>query len=85
MGVQVTQHKSAWHFMLELHSACSFTTRESRRTAKGIRASSSEIKRWIEQGAVLFNGERVTPTELIDFPIISIVLFPKGASRVTLW
>ncbi len=47
-------------------------------------ASNSEIRRWIEQGAVLFNHERMKPDEPIDFRIYSLVLFPKSAKRVTL-
>jgi hypothetical protein len=45
-------------------------------------ASKSEVRRWIESGAVLCNGERLG-VEAIDFPVNSLVLFPKG-NRVTL-
>jgi hypothetical protein len=45
--------------------------------------SAGELKRHIQQGAVLFNGERVTPDEPIDFPVFSLVLFPKSQARRT--
>lgn len=49
-------------------------------------ATKSEIRRWIRQGTVLFNGERVEEVEIIDFPLISVVLHPNnGAKRITLW
>lgn len=46
-------------------------------------ASTSEKKRWLQKSAVIVNGERVSWDEPMDFPIFSMVLFPKG-SRVTL-
>jgi len=70
----------AWQFLRELHSACSFQTKEGRKVGK---ASSSELKRWIQNKALLINGESVEWNEELDFPIFSVVLFPKH--RVTLW
>lgn len=46
-------------------------------------ASTSEIMRWLDAGNVWLNGEKITRGEMIDFPLISVVLFPKG-KRVTL-
>jgi len=72
----------ARQWLVELNKLCSFMSRE----VPGKRASSSELQRWIEQGSILFNGERVKKDELIDFPIISVVLFPKSEKhRTTLW
>lgn len=45
--------------------------------------SNGELKRHILQGGVLINGERVTPTEEIDFPVFSLVFFPKSPARRT--
>lgn len=45
--------------------------------------SAAELKRHIQQGGVLFNGERVAPDEPIDFPVFSLVLFPKSQARRT--
>jgi len=47
-------------------------------------ASNSELRRWIKQGVVLFNTERVEIDEEIDFPIFSLVIFPKSKKRCTL-
>lgn len=46
-------------------------------------ASRSEVRRWLDAGAVWCNGETLTANEPIDFPVFSLVLFPKG-NRVTL-
>jgi len=68
------------HLLLKnLHEVCCFTSVE----APPEQASNSELRRWIEQGAVLVNGERITPSEMMDFPIISFVLFPKSEKRRT--
>jgi len=44
-------------------------------------ASNSEIRRWIENGSILINHERVTCNEVIDFPLHSVILFPKSDKR----
>lgn len=41
-------------------------------------ASNSEIQRWCKAGNVVINAETVEWNEEIDFPIISVRLFPKG-------
>lgn len=46
--------------------------------------SNGELRRLIEQGGVLVNGERSTPNEPIDFPVFSLVFFPNGKRRTTL-
>jgi tyrosyl-tRNA synthetase len=46
--------------------------------------SKAELRRHIQQGGVLVNHERVEPTEEIDFPVFSLVFFPKSARRTTL-
>lgn len=45
--------------------------------------SNGELRRHIQQGAVLINSERVEPNELIDFPVFSLVFFPKSPKRRT--
>ena len=49
------------------------------------KASNAELKRWIRNGSVLFNGETVDVNEEIDFPIFSLVFFPKGKRKTTMW
>jgi len=70
----------ALDFVLSLHGICSFQTREGKKTGK---ASNSEIRRWFANKSILVNGEPLLIDEEIDFPIFSMVLFPKNP--VTLW
>lgn len=65
-------------YILSLNEVCSFQSRE--RVGK---ASKSEIRRWILNGAVLVNGEKLIWDEEIDFPVNSVTLFPNG-KRVSL-
>lgn len=71
---------NAWGFLRELHEVCHFQTKEGKKVG---RASASELKRWIQGGVFKINGETMKWDEEIDFPIISVVLFPKNP--VTLW
>lgn len=48
---------------------------------KCVLMSNGEIRRQAKQGAILFNGERVTADEEVDFPVFSLVLFPNSAKR----
>jgi hypothetical protein len=45
--------------------------------------SNGELRRHMQQGGVLVNTERVTPDEPIDFPVFSLVFFPKSPARRT--
>jgi len=45
--------------------------------------SNGELRRLIQQGAVLINSERFSPDEVIDFPVFSLVFFPKSDKRRT--
>ena len=45
--------------------------------------SNGDIRRLCEQGGVLINGERVAIQEEIDFPVFSIVFFPKSETKRT--
>ena len=45
--------------------------------------SNGELKRHMQQGGVLVNGEKVLPDEVIDFPVFSLVFFPKSVARRT--
>ena len=46
-------------------------------------ASNSVLRRWIEQGAIRFNDKIVKPDTMLDFPILSLVLFPKSDTKRT--
>lgn len=45
--------------------------------------SNGELRRHMAQGGVLINGERVAPDEVIDFPVWSLVFFPRSDKRRT--
>ena len=63
---------TAWEWLRDLHTVCAFQSRE-----RGGVASVSELKRWLQNGAVVVNGEKVAWDENMDFPMGSVVLFPK--------
>lgn len=67
----------ALDWLKSIHSTCRFMSIET----PGKVASNSELQRWIDQGSVLVNAERLDKKEEIDFPIISVVLFPKSQTR----
>lgn len=72
---------NAWRFLIGLNSVCHFMSNE--RTGK---VSNSELKRWIMNKSLVINGEQVKWDELIDFPVISVVLFPKSLkNKKTIW
>lgn len=50
----------------------------------GAAMSNGELRRHISQGGVLVNGERITADEPIDFPVFSLIFFPKAARRTTI-
>ena len=45
--------------------------------------SNGELRRHMQQGGVLINGQRVAVDEAIDFPVFSLVFFPKSDGRRT--
>ena len=72
---------TGWEFLRSLHDVCHFQTREGKKVG---RASSSELKRWLQNNVVLVNGESLKWNERMDFKINSVVLFPKSNGRITL-
>jgi hypothetical protein len=46
--------------------------------------SNSELRRHLQNKAVLINTESVSPEEIVDFPVHSVVFFPKGNRRTTI-
>lgn len=47
------------------------------------RASNGEMRRWLDGQSVRFNGVPKKAKDVLDFPVYSVVLFPKG-KRITL-
>ncbi|QBQ74751.1 hypothetical protein BcepSauron_371 [Burkholderia phage BcepSauron] len=69
-------------YLKSLHEVCAFQSTERRGTGP---ASNSELGRWLKSGALHVNGKAYGPMDKIEFPITSVVLFPKSKrSRSTL-
>ncbi len=69
-------------WLLALHKACSFISREKPDTGK---ASTSELRRWFKNKAIHIDGKAVDDMNSdVKFPINSCVLFPRG-KRVTIF
>lgn len=45
------------------------------------RPSNQELKRWLERGCVMINGEYPKITDEVEFPILSLVFFPKNKNK----
>lgn len=74
---------TALEFLMRLHriggEACGFWSKEM---PKG-RASNAELRRWVTD-ALRINGRVMNPKDTLDFPVYSVVLFPKG-NRITIY
>lgn len=49
-----------------------------------VNPSGSEVRRWLKNKAVICNGEPLSESDVIDFPVFSLVFFPKGMRRTTI-
>jgi len=50
----------------------------------GNMASNSEIRRWLTNHSVVINGQTPGPKDLITYPVLELVLYPKKPGRVTI-
>lgn len=65
----------------KVNEVCCFPSKQQR----GKRATNSELHNWIKQNNLQINGEVCNnPKEVIDYPILSYILFPKSKHRITL-
>jgi hypothetical protein len=65
---------TAWDYLRDMHAQCHFQTREGKKVG---RATSSELKRWFLNKAVILNGEPAKWDQEMKFPVESLVLFPN--------
>lgn len=74
--------QTALQYLLKVHhyGAGGFWSTENPKAP----ASNSELRRWINQKCLLINDEAVTVDEVLDFPLHSVILFPKSKKRITL-
>lgn len=45
--------------------------------------SNSELRRWLDQKAVIINGKTPSSKEMVQWPITQLVFFPKSEKRRT--
>lgn len=45
--------------------------------------SDAEIRRWLDQGAVVINGAKPKAKDIVRFPINQLIFFPKSEKRRT--
>jgi len=51
---------------------------------RGIKiASNSDLRRWLESGSVIINGEKPKPEDEITFPVTELIFFPNSKTRMT--
>lgn len=49
-----------------------------------VKASNAELRRWLESGSVIINGEKPKPKDLVTFPVWQLIFFPNGKRRTTM-
>lgn len=69
--------KTALQVMLDLNKVCEFMSIEN----KGEKASNSEIRRWLDQSAILVNFMPISAKDPWPPIIKSIVMFPKSPKK----
>lgn len=68
---------TAWQYMQAI-GAKGFWNQEEKKAA-----SNSLLRRWLEQGVIRFNGKILKPNDVLDFPLISVIIFPKSDKLYT--
>lgn len=68
---------TAFQAMMHINQRCQFMSIEQ----KGEKASNSEIKRWLNQGAIQVNFQPISATDPWPPAIRSLVMFPKSTKR----
>ncbi|WP_309385753.1 hypothetical protein [Cerasicoccus frondis] len=53
------------------------------RNGKVLKASKKEVRRWLDQKAVVMNGERPAPNDEFETPLTELVFFPNSPSKRT--
>lgn len=70
-------YKTAFQAIQSFHSICQFSSIET----KGEKASNSELKRWLNQGAIQVNGKPIGANDPWPYDIRSMIMFPKSPKR----
>ena len=72
---------NALEFLLDLKKEWGVPMSVDSETPK--KASNSEVRRWLQNKAVLMNGVRPSLNDEVEFPVTELVFFPKGKRRTT--
>lgn len=56
---------------------------ENKKESKCWPASNSEIRRWLLNKAVIINGQHLAWDQEIEFPVTSLVFFPRSEKKRT--
>lgn len=68
---------TGFEYIMDLNEVCKFTSQERPPGP----ASKSELRRLLDQSALRINGKVVRTKDVIEFPITSVVLFPKSEKK----
>lgn len=68
---------TGFEYALSLHEVCKFQSQEKK---IGL-MSNTELRRKLDEGAWRINGRVVRSKDEIEFPITSVVIFPKSEKK----
>lgn len=69
---------TAWQFLCSIpHVPMQFNGE------RPVKASNSERRRWLQNRSVIINGVKPNWDDVIEFPIVELVFFPKSNRRTT--
>lgn len=72
--IEITQVKmTALQFVLSMRHSIPMSTE-----AACEMASNSEVRRWLDQSAVIINGKKPKAKDIIELPVTSLIFFPKS-------
>lgn len=81
MDKEVLNKMKAIDFLKEISGYCGgFHSREFPKQ----KASTSELKRWLNSSSVIINGNKPMWDIEIEFPIFQMILFPKSPLKITI-
>jgi hypothetical protein len=64
-------------YILSLNEVCQFHSTER----PPEKASKSELRRLLDQSSLRINGKVVRSKDEVEFPIVSVILFPKSEKK----
>jgi len=74
---------TVYEYMLRIHATGTAEKRGFWSKELNGFASNGQLRRWLDDSAVRFNGRPLKSKDRLDFPLYSVVMFPK-AKRITI-